>query len=258
MRRKTGLIVLLTLATACLSLSVLCERLLLPHPGVPPRWLMGPGAGLMAIAGVALVRRSLRASRQLSLLHALAETDLPQPMRALADQLGLDRWSLVVINSPEPQAFCYGLMKPRICVSAGLIEYLSGNQLRAVLLHEDYHRLHFHPLRILLLDALSSAFFFLPVVGELCAIQRIKLELDADQYAVDQAGKAALAGALHRLLTRPAQQQAHVPGAAIAGFSVTEARVAYLLGEREPSPRLSMRSLALSAPVLLVACMIIL
>jgi hypothetical protein len=134
------------------------------------------------------------------------------------------------------------------------MELLSVPQLQAALLHEDHHRRRFDPLRILIVEALSAALFFLPVVQEWRLLYKIQLELDADNYAADKAGKAALAGALHRLLSF---SPGSASGVVTAGLSANSARIAALLGERSTPQQISTRSLLSSAVILWVICLLL-
>lgn len=253
-RMKRFLVAFVALGAVCFSLGLFCERLIGMHllPGLArPRVLLS--VGLSTIGGVALAVQAVRTTSRIHRLRERAETPFPAAVQQMIHQVGFDSRQMVLITASQPQAFCYGFLRPRICLSTGLINHLSPLQLRAVLLHEDHHRLHYDPLRILLLDALAAALFFLPAVGDWCRFQKIQLELAADQHAVEQAGKPALAGALHHLLSHPEDP---LPGG-VAELSATEERVARLLGTRDPLPRTSTRSLLTTTIILLVLCMVI-
>jgi beta-lactamase regulating signal transducer with metallopeptidase domain len=62
----------------------------------------------------------------------------------------------------------HGVLTPRVAVSEGLVEGVSDDELRAVLEHEHYHVCNLDPLKAVLAQTLSAAFFFLPGL-ELCA-----------------------------------------------------------------------------------------
>lgn len=55
-----------------------------------------------------------------------------------------------VVRSEQPYAYCYGLLRPRICLSTGLVHLLDDEELEAVLLHERYHLQNYDPLKIVL------------------------------------------------------------------------------------------------------------
>lgn len=244
------------LALACLSFVSLCSWVM--------NWCLksdfvkqaGLAALLFTVGLFALVWQIWRTSRYTRQLLKYAHIPLPPNLEALITEFGLDVSQVALIQSPQPITFCFGFLRPRICLSTGLIELLSVPQLRAALLHEDYHRQHFDPLRILMVEALGAALFFLPVVQEWRMLYKIKLELDADSNAVDRAGKAALAGALHRLLSF-SPNSAAASGVVTAGLSANSARIAALLGERSTPQQISPRSFLSSALILWVLCLLL-
>jgi len=247
---------LLMLSLACLSFFSLCN------------WVMsgclesgfikqaGLAALLLTIGLFAIAWQIWRTSRYTRQLMNHAYLPLPPHVEALVAEFGPDVSQVTLIQSSKPIAFCFGFLRPRICLSTGLVELLSVPQLRAALLHEDYHRQHFDPLRILMIEALGAALFFLPVVQEWRMLYKIKLELDADSYAVARVGKATLAGALHRLLSF-SPGSAAASGVVTAGLSANSARIAALLGERSTPQQISPRSFLISALILWVLCLLL-
>ena len=69
-------------------------------------------------------------------------------------------------------------------MSKGLIEALSEEELRAVLLHELGHAERRDPLRLLIVRGISDALWFLPLAGELAAGFADAAEQAADEAAV--------------------------------------------------------------------------
>lgn len=132
-------------------------------------------------------------------------------------------------------AFTYGIWNPRIVVSTGLVAATTDDELVAVLRHEDFHRRHRDPLRVLALRTWAAAFFLVPILGTL--LQRVLdcQELRADRAAVRACGVPPMAGALLKATGQPTA----APGtalAAMAGPALLEARVTQL--ETGRSPRL--------------------
>ncbi len=206
----------------------------------------------------AVLRQTWRTWRCIGdLLHSV-ETDLPAHLQAQIAQRGIDRSSIILVQSAEPLAFCSGFLRPCICLSTGLVALLSPAQLQAVLLHEDYHRQHFDPLRILVVRAVSAALFFMPFVREWRRLFEIKLELDADRYAVHRTSRAALAGALHQLLNySPNALSISEVGIITAGLSANTARIAALLGERAEPEQISLKSVISSTAILWGMCLLL-
>lgn len=182
----------------------------------------------------------------------------PVRLAQMAAGLGLSQ-QVVVLASDIPLGFCFGLLRPRICLSTGLVEALNNRELKAVLLHEDHHRRHFDPLRGLLAEALAAMFFFLPIASELRDWFLTTTELEADRHAARVTGRPSLAGALYKILTHPRAMRLSIPGIAmpgIAGLSATEARFAELLGGRPTTMRLSAHRLLTSSAIILLGCML--
>jgi peptidase M48-like protein len=153
---------------------------------------------------------------------------------------------VVLLDDPVPQAFCAGLLRPRIYLSTATVRGLEPDELEAVLAHERHHRLRRDPLRVALARALADAFFFLPVLRRLGVGHSALAELAADDAAVRgvRGGAATLASALLSF-----GGSAHPRGA----VGVAPERVDHLLG-RTPAWRLPAAPLVAAAiTVLLLA-----
>lgn len=99
-----------------------------------------PELGLSSAAGIGLVAL---AAAVLAVTLALAQRNLLQNYRRLLalrhlSRRGLGRsWRLV--DSEQPLAWCAGILRPQVYISRGLLATLDGEQLQAVLLHEQAH-----------------------------------------------------------------------------------------------------------------------
>lgn len=216
----------------------------------------------LAVAGISLLafayrNLALRIGRTRRLVSQFLEVEAPLPhsMHSSMEELGL-QGLVQVVDFPHPAAFCYGLLRPRICVSSALVEAMSPAQLRAILLHERHHMLRRHPLKTLLLEALADTLFFLPLVGELRDQLRTQMELEADRAAIHGAGRRSLAGALHRLLPYP---QSLIPqsGVALNSLSATQARIDQLLDGKPHGWHPSLTGLASIAPAISLVCLLL-
>jgi hypothetical protein len=141
--------------------------------------------GLVVVAlGMGAAVAELRASRRFRRAIGARNPDL--------------HGDFLVFDEPTVQAFCAGLVRPQIYVSAGAMRTLSDAELDAVLAHERHHRRSRDPLRIASGRVLARALFPVPVVGQLhrrcCAIA----ELAADEAAIaaNRDGGRALASAM--------------------------------------------------------------
>ncbi len=194
---------------------------------------------LLVAIGLGLAGRSL--ARQLLASHRLGRRlrervrELPDSLAARAVQAGLSG-RVVLVDAPESFSFVYGVLVPRVAVSRGLLEGVSGRELRAVLEHERYHVCNLDPLRIVLVRALSAALFFLPALGSLRARYVAARELAADRRAVAACGRRPLAGALLKVVGGPEWSELDV-AIPVGGPELLDVRVAQLETGHEPRPQ---------------------
>ena len=97
-----------------------------------------------------------------------------------------------VVAAARPLAFCAGLLRPRVYVSAGAFEALGDDALAAVVVHESHHAARRDPLRILVARAIGDAYS----LGAFSRREQALAELAADAAAVRNGGAAPLAAAL--------------------------------------------------------------
>ena len=176
----------------------------------------------------------------------------------------LDIGSSVVLIRDDAtlSAFTWGLFRPRIYLSTGLVAILTRDELAAVCLHECRHRAGFDPLRFFLLSVLSDIFVYIPLVRHLAAYLRAEREFAADDYAAQRVGEAvSLASAL--LKVSGAGGSAVPVPAAFAGFGGPSERITRLLninGQKAASvfSRIPLRTafVSLSMAVFLTAALV--
>jgi Zn-dependent protease with chaperone function len=191
---------------------------------------------LLVAVGLAFGARSI--GRQIVASHRLARringlaTTLPGELAGAAAKAGLDG-RVVLLDAPERFSFAYGVFTPRVAVSRGLLQGVSDEELRAVLEHERYHVCNLDPLKIVLVQSLSAAFFFLPALDSLRARYVAGRELAADRRAVRACGRRPLAGALLKVVRGP--DWSELEGvAAIGGPDLLDVRVAQLETGEQP------------------------
>lgn len=200
------------------------------------------GAGLLAAARVAW--RAWRTARTLrrTLAHRIA---LPAHVARAATSLGIG--ARVDLVPGEPFALTHGLRRPRILISTGLIETLTGAELAAVLAHERSHLSSRDPLRMLAVRLLAGYAILLPIAPRLADRVALGRELAADRDAVAHAGRAAVAGALLKLAEAPlprALAPSPAMGARRGSENSLQDRVAHLEDGRPPRRRLARLALA--------------
>jgi Zn-dependent protease with chaperone function len=226
--------------------AALCARypilaLLTNHtPALPVALLLSLAVLALLVGGwtgVTGLITTIRCNRQ---LHRCA-APLPTRLACLGGDLGLAP-QVTYLAAPEPMACCYGLLRPRIAITAGLVERLDDAELAAVLAHEGEHVRRRDPLRYLLLETLTAAAFMLPLAAALRERAAARIELAADQAALTIVPRAALAGALLASIV-PSQTP---PG--IAGLTATEARIAHLAG-RSALPSIPVGAVGISLGV---------
>lgn len=212
-----------------------------PLPLVLPLLLAGISLLAGIGAGVAGVVGSRRFGRQLS------SRAVPAPPRLLAigTELGIaDR--LIYLAGAPPAACCYGVLRPRVAVSAALVARLDDEELTAALAHERHHLRRRDPLRYLALHMLTATAFMFPVAIGFRERQEARIELAADRAALAVSSRGALAGAMLAVLDASPPR---LTGA--AWLSATEARIAHM-GGRALMPGIPFRLVATSVGLALV------
>jgi hypothetical protein len=159
---------------------------------------------------------------------ALPRAIVPGVLAGAGRRAGIRR--LQCVTGSGCTAFCAGLLRPRVYVTAA-VAVLAPGEVDAVLSHKAAHARRRDPLRRLLARAAADTLFYLPLARWGCRRQAEAAELRADRAAVGYAGRQAVASALL------AAGQAAVPDGAAAYGGVTDIRVAQLLGDELPARR---------------------
>lgn len=164
-------------------------------------------------------------------LRAVLATRRPHTARlaSAVRRAGLDG-RVDLIEDAAVYTFCFGLVRPRVCLSTGLTALLSDDELDAVLLHEAHHMRHRDPVKILASRTLASGLMFLPLAGALHDSFLAGKEMCADEDAAVGGRDLALASALVKLIA--AERPSWPAGVlAVGAFSPTEARLRRLVDE---------------------------
>jgi Zn-dependent protease with chaperone function len=139
-----------------------------------------------------------------------------------------------LVDADGAFSFAYGMTRPQVAVSRGLVESVSCNELAAVLHHERYHVANYDPLKVVIARSLPDALFFLPALGELRSRYVAARELAADRRAITKSGTPSVAGALFKVVGGPPDVDLGA-AAAIGGDEALEARVTQLESGSEPA-----------------------
>lgn len=215
---------------------------------------------LLAVCGISLglatLFRQLVATAVLIRRLVARKVALPASVAVAARGLDLDG-RIDVVADERPFSFCYWFLRPRVCLSTGLVERLDPDELRAVLHHERYHLRQRDPLRQVVARYFAAGLYVVPVVDELLTFHTLQKEIEADQEAVRASGGVrSLASALYKLLPDADDVSLGllVP---VSSLSVTEARIDQLVAGRPLSLALSPLSVVLSAGALVAAAVLV-
>lgn len=144
------------------------------------------------------------------LFHATirASKNLYRSSKAIKGFNSIRAGSIVLIRDGSKTAFTYGLLRPRIYISTGLVSTLTRGELKGVLLHELHHKKRLDPLRFFLFTFIKDLFFYIPAASHLIAGLLALKEKEADDFAAGRMKEPfTLAGALVKVarLKTPAQ-----------------------------------------------------
>lgn len=178
-----------TPSNAARRISVLGERLSYPAANLAAVIVLALALlGMVATAGAVIaVWAEARAARRFG-----------RAIRGVSAEGGSMLHGALLFHDDLPQAFCAGLLKPRVYVSTGAMATLDEAALQAVLRHERHHARRRDPLRLAAGRVFTRAFFFVPGLRELVRHHQELAELSADESALRGApsDRSALARAI--------------------------------------------------------------
>ena len=142
---------------------------------------------------------------------------------------------VVLAGDAASFSFVYGLLAPRVVLSAGLLGRLSDAELRATLEHERYHVVNLDPLKAATLRVLAAPLTWVPGSVSLLGSYLTDRELAADRQAIAVCGARPLAGALFQTLGGPEWADLDTV-APLAGYSALDGRLRQLETGAAPPP----------------------
>jgi len=222
----------------------------------------GPQVLLLNLAIVTLILAAIKAfaivitARRVVLRYNYPLEMVPRVAEALKD-LGASDIKVRVSDGSAISAFTYGIFRPVMCISKGLVEKISDNELKALLAHEIGHIRQRDNLAIFLALFVRDFLWLLPISHHLFSIFIHEKEYAADDFAVKVTGKPLdLASAIISVAKLSHGVKAFSP--AYATFFSTQAtvktRVSRLVGSanrRAPSVLRLLLSTALSVIIAL-------
>lgn len=142
-----------------------------------------------------------------------------------------------IFRAMTREAFTIGMIRPKVCLSTGLLQSMTEAEIEAVLRHEHAHLTALDPLRLAAVRLLSDFLWFLPITRLLTEAFSGLAELRADERAV-AAGSDALELATAIVKTARGAFLGPRLAPALGGLALVEQRVTRLLGrERKIPPR---------------------
>lgn len=154
---------------------------------------------------------------------------LPAAVKLVIQKLNLNG-KIDIVKNEGKFSFCYGLIRPRICLSTGLLNAIDEMELRAILLHESSHVKNRDPFKIILGKTASYILFFIPIIYELQKHYLFSKEITADETVIKNGLRRPLISVLSKLLAIDSPKFSGV--AALMNPDNMEKRILYLSGKQ--------------------------
>jgi Tol biopolymer transport system component/beta-lactamase regulating signal transducer with metallopeptidase domain len=219
--------------------------------------LLGWLVGIAWQVGRMLVQRG-RLRRLLSRATACSEPRFLAVMEQVAAQPGLSRRPALLVTEGDGAPFVYGLWRPVLVLSRGLMADLDPDHWREVVLHEFGH-IKRRDLWWGWLPALARiVYFFHPVAHWVEFRIRLERELACDQLAMTFSGRSATdyAEVLVQVVSH-ASMPAALTISSLEGLSTFwKRRLTMLLSTSRSSPKLSRRTGAAIVLAAVLACLV--
>ncbi|MFJ4963385.1 Peptidase family M48 [Streptomyces sp. ADI96-02] len=210
----------------------------------------------LAPAGAAAVVVLIAAHLAGFVSHAVRARAARARHRDVLDKVGRRSASFdaTVVEHTAPAAYCLPGRRPRIVVSTGAVDLLSGEELSAVVEHERAHIAGRHHLVLSAAGAFARVFPGLPLARQVRQQVPLLLEMAADDRALRRCSRNALAAAMFALASGEAPR-----GALAAGGPTVLARLKRVLvpaHRAHPALRCAVGAGAAVVPLLpvLLAC----
>lgn len=210
-----------------------------------------------ALSAAALLSAHLVFTLWLSYFRILRQRRRHRDLLTLLSSPSDDRPDTLVISHQAPVAYCLpGGSRSITVLSEGLLELLSPEELRAVLLHEQTHLTQRHHLLLWAFAAWRSALPWLPTSKLAQRAVSSLIEILADDVALRSVSKSTLVTAIALVASGPAQLPANTLLAGDASQIDTPATTSARLGRLlTPTPSLGagLQALVVAAAILLLA-----
>ncbi|WP_027409835.1 M56 family metallopeptidase [Anoxybacteroides tepidamans] len=161
---------------------------------------------------------------------------------------------ILVIESSEFIALTIGFIKPKIVISTFVAKRFSDEELRAILLHEQFHLLHRDPLKLMLVKIVSDQVGYVPLLKRLAQYYNISRELLADGYAMRRGKNNTAIGAVLLKVAKMGEGGSFSEGAAHFAQSSINYRILQMIDPNKSIsiPIVTKKSFVLSVVLLLI------
>jgi len=234
----TGLAIFTSLVIASVQLWPMAQRAMFPTKlacgcavvsVTTPWWMNGIILAVISLTVISFVwfitlfvKQTIRSRRQEQLLR---QNKIQQ---VFADSIDVD---VHHVASDNPFAMTVGFFHPKIYVSRGLLQQLTSDEYKAVLLHERAHQVVYDPLATALMSVISSMLRYVPGARDWMSAVYSLRELAADAVATNGYQKTDdLSSAFLKLSTTTLHPS-------ISAFSPNRDRLEKLLNHQWQLPR---------------------
>lgn len=174
----------------------------------------------------------------------------PAGFKPLLGELNL-KDKVVVFNSRQLSAFCYGIRDPKIYISSSMLKKTSVSELKSVLKHEQYHLMHHDSIIMLAMHLANHIFGLLPGFAGIIQSLQINREIKADRYAASYLGnKKPLLSVIRKILEQKHDDTVFAP--AIGKYETLEPRILFLTGKNYKSHRVNAFQIVFSILTILI------
>lgn len=172
---------------------------------------------------------------------------LPSKLYNLLLKLKVEK-KIVLFDDPKPQAFCLGIVHPKIYISTSLIRIMNIKELEAILLHEKYHLNKNHNLFLVIFSLINNLFLFFPFINDLYKRYMVKKEIEADRSTLNILNdRFILISSFKKLLTHDALQYPSLSYiSSYSNDSSLEMRIKEIIGLHPPYSKLEKRNIIIS------------
>lgn len=205
--------------------------------------LLVPVLFILMLVGV---RLTMTIAQLIIMARKLGRQKIPYSsslLRKLTKKIDLNN-KIVIIRNSQPIALCYGLFRPKIYISTGMLTITSPSELEVILKHEKHHLNHRDNLTIFFAHVIKNIFPFLPILSDLVSNFRIEREIAADRYAAEGSNHEFVASVLKKLLREPQPAFAYFPS--FGEESTIQARIESLFFKKQFMSHYSTKNIVLS------------